>query len=483
MEPKRLSRFMLFGLLVIVGVCAIGLGGAVVASAHTAHPVELGGTIADYTEISIDGMYSHNELRLAGDMHTYLLDRRQLHPDLPERLLKDGKVTIWVDSGTTTVLAITLYDQLGLNPTMYTSDDYDNPALSSLVQQGKGGATAGIGLAVLAIAFAWLLGRGRTPTARGKRAPVPAAVSLEPARASVGREASRGHERVPALVGARQEHSMTEPYTPAGAFDRSAMSSVRSAGHATTGGPGDVDQIATVRTPAVVPAPGAAADHLAAPPAQYPDRDAAAGFADIDQLATVRTPAIAPAASDATPWPEPSDSYGMHAPAPFTSERAVSPPYGLAPAGTPLEPDVARASASNEPTGPLYGGIDQQPTARTPAIQTGGTTLGEGPPSPLPRHDEQQAFTIEPAAPAWTSGWGLPTPDSDAAARARKRLTPLSLPSSGQHGEQPQHPWGMAWGVPASQTPIDEQPTERTPAVPPVRDARDQPPDQNTGRE
>jgi hypothetical protein len=485
MEPKRLSRFMLFGLLVIVGVCAIGLGAAVFATAHTVHPVELDGIIADYKEISVDGMYAHNELRLAGDSHSYILDRRQLHPDLPERLLKDGKVTIWVDRGTTTILAISLYDQLGLNPASYTSDDYDNPALSARFQQMKGGATAGIGLAVLVLAIVWLLGRSRGPTVRGRRAHLPTTAGRAPVGAPVGGEASQSQQRAPTLVGARQEQSMREPYTQAAALDRTAMPTVRGPGHTTAGGTGDIDQIATVRTPAITPVTGAAADHPTAPPAQNPERAAAAGLADIDQLATVRTPAIQSAANDAIVWPAPGDPYGMHAPATLTPESAAGSAYALRAAGAPAELGFDQAGASSVVTGPLPGAIDQQPTVKTAVVQASDNVL-EGPPAPLPAHDEQRAAGSDPAAHAWAAGWGLPLPEGDSdnnAARPRKRLTPLSLSSSGQHGEQPPHPWGMAWGVPAAPTPIEEQPTERTPAVPPARDARDQPPDQHTGRE
>jgi len=128
----------------VVGVVLAGLGIGVYATAHPAAPVEVSGTISDYEEFTRNNAYDRNELKITGDSNTYTLDKTTFHPTLPDELLKDGKVDIWVDSGSTTVIAIQLYDENDANPIKYTTDHYDNP-----VSERSDGQTAGLTLGVI----------------------------------------------------------------------------------------------------------------------------------------------------------------------------------------------------------------------------------------------------------------------------------------------------------------------------------------------
>lgn len=520
MGANRLGRNMLYGVLIVAGLCAIGLGGLTFATTHTAHPIELDGTIADYKEVTINGAYAYNELRLTGDDHTYTVDRGQLHPDLPDRLIKDGEARIWVDQGTTTVLAIALYDQLGLNPRTYSSSAYDNPTIAALSQQVLGGATAVVGLVMLLIAIARLRGRKMPQKVHGKVSNAPPPASIPPAWMPARMEVYSSQERVPALVGARQENTAMAPPTRSAEFDRSPMLPPRTSGRDAAGRPGEIDQIVTARTPAVMPATSPAAERFPMPPAGAPDRSVAGGSSDLDQVDTVRTPAIAPGAREAVPWPEPSNSFGaqpevnnpFRTPAepnnpsgtlpetnnpfgfvpepsnPFGAQMETSNPFGTPielsnPFDTWLKPDLEGQGPAGEYAAPLADPIDQQPTAKTPAVHAAASSPAEREPEQQPEPAPGQASADDPATFGWASAWGLPAPDSvsGGAEHSHRRLTPLSLSGSGLHGEQPQQPWGVAWGAPPSPKPVDEQPTERTPAVSPERDAPGQPPDRARG--
>ncbi len=152
---KSSARFMRRVAWIALGVAALALGLALVVvgagmytGAHEVRPIAIDGYVADYREILVDGTYARNELVLAHDPHTYVLDNRQFQPALPERFYQDARTTIWVDQGTTNVVAITLYDLMGLNPITYTTRAYDNPAAAVATDEIGGGALAFLGILV-----------------------------------------------------------------------------------------------------------------------------------------------------------------------------------------------------------------------------------------------------------------------------------------------------------------------------------------------
>lgn len=128
----------------VLGIVLIAVGAFIYVGAHPAAPVEVDGTISSYKEYTTNGSYDHNELQMAGNSNTYTLDKTSFHPTMPDEVYKDGKVSVWVDSGSTDVLAITLYDENDENPTKYTTNHYDNPA-----SQRSDGQSAGIVVGVL----------------------------------------------------------------------------------------------------------------------------------------------------------------------------------------------------------------------------------------------------------------------------------------------------------------------------------------------
>jgi hypothetical protein len=136
----------------IIGAIVIAAGVGVYATDHPATPVEVDGTIAGYTEYTQNGVYDRNQLKLANDSNTYTLDKTTFHPALPDSVYKDGKVSIWVENGTTTVIAMTLYDENDGNPVKYTTDQYTNPSPVHL-----GGQTLAIMVGVVAVLGLWLM--------------------------------------------------------------------------------------------------------------------------------------------------------------------------------------------------------------------------------------------------------------------------------------------------------------------------------------
>ncbi|HEX9106563.1 MAG TPA: hypothetical protein VF832_05035, partial [Longimicrobiales bacterium] len=153
----RALRLLLVALGLALGVGLVLLGVQVYSAARVAQPVEINGAVADFKEVDIEGGYAHNELWLAGDAHVYTFDRRQFHPDLPQRLYQDAPIRIWVDRGTTHVLALTVYDLLGVNGQTYTTTAYDDPA-SPVAQAQRQGIVAGVsGVGIVVVVLLWLL--------------------------------------------------------------------------------------------------------------------------------------------------------------------------------------------------------------------------------------------------------------------------------------------------------------------------------------
>ena len=169
----------------IAGLIMLGIGIVLYASAHPSKPVEIDGTEASYVEYTKNGSYDHNELKLQGDSNTYTLDKTQFHPTLPDEVYKGGKMQIWIDEGTTTIIAITLYDESDQNPTKYTTDVYDNPATETSNSQGGGIVAGVIGLILVGIFGLWFFLGSRRPAAAtaipGANMGLPTAVGQAPA--------------------------------------------------------------------------------------------------------------------------------------------------------------------------------------------------------------------------------------------------------------------------------------------------------------
>jgi hypothetical protein len=164
------------------GIVLLGIGAVAYLSAHPSQPVEVDGTISDYVEHTTNGSYTNNTLQLTGDTTTYDLDKNTFHPTLPDSFYKDGKTSIWVDQGSTQIIAITLYDSNDANPTKYTTTHYDNPQSELSDSQGAGITAGVIGVLLIAIFGAWfVVGRRRkTPLPAGgpmAGVPAPAATS------------------------------------------------------------------------------------------------------------------------------------------------------------------------------------------------------------------------------------------------------------------------------------------------------------------
>jgi hypothetical protein len=164
----------------VIGVGVLGFSAIAFLGAHPAAPVEISGTISDYEEFTRNNVYDHNELSLSGDSSTYTLDKTSFHPALPDSLLKDGKVDIWVDSGSTTVIAIQLYDENDANPIKYTTDHYDNPASERSDTQTAGVVGGVIGAILIAVfALMFFLGRRGRPAAMAMPGGVPGQLPIQ----------------------------------------------------------------------------------------------------------------------------------------------------------------------------------------------------------------------------------------------------------------------------------------------------------------
>jgi hypothetical protein len=242
-----------------LGVSLMLLGTRVYTAAQVAHPVEITGAVADFKEVDIEGGYAYNELWLADDSHVYTFDRRQLHPDLPQRFFQDAPIQIWVDRGTTHVLALTLYDLLGLNAQTYTSPTYDDPTLPVTQAQRQGIITGVSGGGVIVVVLLWLLAARltrrsrlqararRTQAPRPTLAPAPATfASAAPGYGAPG-SPSRNGFGASGRDGAARTPSLDElPTQPAPA--------VRPAANAPAyGAPPDVDELPTQKRPTISP--------------------------------------------------------------------------------------------------------------------------------------------------------------------------------------------------------------------------------------
>jgi hypothetical protein len=141
----------------IVGVIVLGSGLVAYFTAHPTQPVEIDGTESTYVEVTRKDVYSRNELTLVNDSKIYTLNKNSFHPTLPDSVYKDGKMQIWVDRGSTTIIAITLYDADDANPIKYTTTHYDDPESELSDTQGSGIVGAVVGVGLLAVFGIWFV--------------------------------------------------------------------------------------------------------------------------------------------------------------------------------------------------------------------------------------------------------------------------------------------------------------------------------------
>lgn len=174
--------------LCLLGALGLMVGGWLLLGAHATVPVRLDGRIGDYERITSGSSYVRNDLRLISDSRTFALDASQFHPSLPDQLYQNGKVTLWFDQGTTTVVAITLYDQNDAQPVTSTTPAYTHPDLGAQTKQQNSLLVSGASLLALLAALGWalLVWRGSRQSSSGEPMPAYAGRGTSPARSPRG---------------------------------------------------------------------------------------------------------------------------------------------------------------------------------------------------------------------------------------------------------------------------------------------------------
>ena len=144
----------------IAGIALIAVGAFVFITAHPAQPVKIDSHVADYQLETRNGNYYANHLKLAGDSTDYVFDGTEFQPSLPDKLEADAPITVWLDRGTTNVLAIELAGQT------YSKQAYRDPNFAMEDNRHGAEALAVAGVVLIAIGFLirWLMNR-RTPSA------------------------------------------------------------------------------------------------------------------------------------------------------------------------------------------------------------------------------------------------------------------------------------------------------------------------------
>lgn len=146
-----------WAVLCLLGAVGLMAGGWFFIQAHPTMPIQTQGRIADYERITSGSTYVRNDLRLNGDAHTYMLDATLFHPALPAELYQNGRAILWVDQGSSHVVAITLYDQNDANPVKSTTAAYDHPDLAMQGNQQAALLISGAGIALLLGALGWAI--------------------------------------------------------------------------------------------------------------------------------------------------------------------------------------------------------------------------------------------------------------------------------------------------------------------------------------
>jgi hypothetical protein len=152
---------------IALGAIVIIIGGVVFAGAHVIKPVEVDGQFNSISDYSSNGVYDHSEIKLNGSSTTYTFNKDAMQPAWPGTFVKDGKAVLWVDQGTTDVVAIQAYDQNDQNGVLYATNNFTHP--SDALGSGRTGGeiTAGIGVVLLLFGLAWPLfpwGKKKAPS-------------------------------------------------------------------------------------------------------------------------------------------------------------------------------------------------------------------------------------------------------------------------------------------------------------------------------
>ena len=141
--------------LCLLGAVGLMGGGWFFIQSHPTVPIQTQGRIADYERITSGSTYVRNDLRLNGDAHTYVVNTTQFHPGLPTELYQNGRAILWVDQGTSNVVAITLYDQNDANPVKSTTAAYNHPDLAAQSNQQMALLVSGASIVFLLGALGW----------------------------------------------------------------------------------------------------------------------------------------------------------------------------------------------------------------------------------------------------------------------------------------------------------------------------------------
>jgi hypothetical protein len=364
---RRLARRWGWVLVGVLGALGLILGGTTLRGAHATQPVRSDGRIASYVKVTTtDGTYLRNELQLAGDARIYVLDKRQFHPQLPDELYANGKVTIWVDQGTLNVVAITVYDANDINPARSTTDSYDYPDQSLQSGQLTGGVVGGLGAALLIVALVWMV--------RGRRQPLEPEYDFEDKRvpAAASRDRPRGDSR-------RRRPQMTPGWVGLNevghAPERSSRNSLAERPHARQPGAG----ASGARPPAQdwgaseawrglppLDSPGSPAGH-------GPPPDAVPGYGQLGPASGGARREWSPGGSDRTP----SQQSGPFGPLPAPAAE-----HGgwASPSGQPPQPSGPELGPAHRPRPSAHPGQPGQPSqgerdvghVREPEPGTGG---------------------------------------------------------------------------------------------------------------
>lgn len=146
-------------ILLTAGAFAALVGAHQVAAAHPAHPVKVAGVVQNYIEETTtgrSGSHTTRSIYLAGDDNVYRLDARgDYSPPAPDYYQLIGKlVDLWVDDGTTDVIALNDGD------TTYAGDWYLHPEHEHTFLLTNAWLTIGIAAVLIGLGL-WLMLRDR----------------------------------------------------------------------------------------------------------------------------------------------------------------------------------------------------------------------------------------------------------------------------------------------------------------------------------
>lgn len=152
----------------ILGAAVLGLGVVVRSGATPQQSTTVSGVVSATREVRFIDGYQHDELTLAGDAHTYKLNRYEFHPALTTVPGPGHQVTLWVPQHQPDqVVALEVASASGSGTTRYTTTAYDDPEGQARNAVIAGWALIGLGALMLVIGLIWsLLPWGKPARAR-----------------------------------------------------------------------------------------------------------------------------------------------------------------------------------------------------------------------------------------------------------------------------------------------------------------------------